>query len=376
MGILQDRGTSAVNARSFFIIIIINCCLATTAGAQTTTFCDSWGSSVVCRTSKPQPPQKSGLEKLNEELARIAKERDERKLREQQEQLYQLQLQQAEEQRRKIEEEQRFLRQQADLAVQKKQEEEARRMYFEQVNAQVSRAVLENRCEDAKNIALGAGNFDLAERALRLCKTQPPVSSSSKLRNQAAVPNSSTKLKPAATAVLPPRPAKSVYVPPSQKELEDQKYVAQKGRAFDLNGSYGLAQQSYHAVLATGPNDEVRRSLAISYALAGDARNMEYTIAPLLVEGDKRSHRAYAFALAILGRVVEANAVAKRSAPADITDAISAYLIYFNRLSNSQKAHAAHFGLFPRWNYIGSQDGKWASDPDVEFTRVYLAWVS
>jgi len=51
----------------------------------------------------------------------------------------------------------------------------------------VSTAVLEGRCEDARVIAIKAGDFDLAEQALRLCHPQSITSPNSPAPKQAAI---------------------------------------------------------------------------------------------------------------------------------------------------------------------------------------------
>jgi Sel1 repeat len=82
--------------------------------------------------------------------------------------------------------------------------------------AQVSKAILEGRCDDAKNIALQANDLDVAEQALRICK---PAT------------------KETTTPVTAPEPTKVAPINPIKKltdaELKEQFYAAyqrQSGR--------------------------------------------------------------------------------------------------------------------------------------------------
>jgi len=50
---------------------------------------------------------------------------------------------------------------------------ENERRYEAQVHGLISRAILEKRCGDAKQIALEANRLDLAEQAVRLCVPTP-----------------------------------------------------------------------------------------------------------------------------------------------------------------------------------------------------------
>ncbi len=142
--------------------------------AQTTTYCGEAGFGVRCTTT---PTPKSGWDQLNDTLADLKKKREAREQVEQQRQLEQQQAQlraQQAAQYRELQErtDQLSLQAQQILLQQENQKRDA-----EDLNRLVSQAVLDHRCEDAKTIALTAGNLGLADQAMRLCtplKVAPP----------------------------------------------------------------------------------------------------------------------------------------------------------------------------------------------------------
>ncbi|MEY4160899.1 MAG: hypothetical protein RLZZ136_1520 [Pseudomonadota bacterium] len=136
----------------------------------------------------------------------------------------------------------------------------------------------------------------------------------------------------------------------------DPRLNAERGLAYDLVGDNATAQKYYTMVLATGPNDEVTRRLALSQAIAGDRAGMESTLAPLLARGDKPAQRTHAFALAIAGRTEDAVAIANQTMPPSLAQGIAPYLRYMPRLTKAQQAAAANFGHFPRAADIGRDD--------------------
>ena len=78
-----------------------------------------------------------------------------------------------------------------------------------QWTAQVTKAVAEGRCEDAKTIALLNGNLDLAERALKLCTPQnaaAPVAQQSRTPEPQKAPDPAPAMAvaPAATTAKVP----------------------------------------------------------------------------------------------------------------------------------------------------------------------------
>ena len=132
--------------------------------------------------------------------------------------------------------------------------------------------------------------------------------------------------------------------------------LAERGLAYDLVGDNETAQRYYRESLASGPNDEATRRLALSQAISGDRRGMETTLAPLLQRQDKAAWRNRAFAFAILGLADEAEAIVRSVMPADLAAAITPYLRYMPRLTPAQQAAAANSGQFPRAAEIGLDD--------------------
>lgn len=132
--------------------------------------------------------------------------------------------------------------------------------------------------------------------------------------------------------------------------------AADRGLAYDLVGDSATAQRHYRMALAMGNDDEVTRRLALSFAMAGDRRSAEATLSPLLQRQDKAAWRTRAFALAILGEVNEAVAVAEATLPRSLSASVAPYLRYMPRLTRAQQAAAANLGHFPRASEIGHDD--------------------
>lgn len=136
----------------------------------------------------------------------------------------------------------------------------------------------------------------------------------------------------------------------------DGTLAADRGLAYDLVGDNATAQRYYRLALAHENSSEVTRRLALSFAMAGDRRLAEATLSPLLQRQDKAAWRTRAFALAILGEVNEAVAIAEATLPRELAAGISPYLRYMPRLTPAQQAAAANFGHFPRASEIGHDD--------------------
>ena len=138
--------------------------------------------------------------------------------------------------------------------------------------------------------------------------------------------------------------------------VPDSQMAAERGLAFDLVGDSASAQQLYRAGLARGADSELTRRLAISQAIAGDAKGFEATLLPLLQAGDLSAFRTRAFGLAILGKMDEANKIVEARMPPEMVGRIIPYLRYMPRLTNAQQAAAANLGYFPRAGSIGTDE--------------------
>ena len=104
----------------------------------------------------------------------------------------------------------------------------------------------------------------------------------------------------------------------------DPARLADRGLAFDLVGDSQTAQAYYRQSLASSPNDETLRRLALSQAISRDRNGMDLTLGPLLQKQDKAAWRTRAFGLAIIGQADEAEAIAHQTMPADMAAAITA----------------------------------------------------
>lgn len=132
--------------------------------------------------------------------------------------------------------------------------------------------------------------------------------------------------------------------------------TADRGLAYDLVGDPLTAQRYYQAALARKEDDEVRRRLGVSMAIAGDATGSDATLMPLLRKQDKPAWRAQAFALAIAGKTKEAVDTVNTILPPTLAQSVTPYLRYMPRLTKAQQAAAVNLGKFPRASEIGRDD--------------------
>lgn len=129
----------------------------------------------------------------------------------------------------------------------------------------------------------------------------------------------------------------------------------------DLVGEGAAAQAAYARALALDPaNDEARRRLAISHAIAGNRARFEEGLRPLLDKRDTAAQRARAFGLAILGDSERAATIVEQVMPRDLATRLVPYLAYMPRLTKPQQAAAANLGIFPRAADIGRDDPRLA----------------
>ncbi len=153
-----------------------------------------------------------------------------------------------------------------------------------------------------------------------------------------------------------PLDALTMYAEAEQAGAATDAFLADLGLVQDLVGKNDLAQQSYRTLLATKPDDETRRRLAISLAISGDRAGFEAALLPLLQQRDMAAYRARSFGLAILGDTRQAAALANQLMPPDLASRLTPYLDYMPRLTKAQQAAAANLGIFPRAAEIGRDD--------------------
>ena len=122
-------------------------------------------------------------------------------------------------------------------------------------------------------------------------------------------------------------------------------------------GNQDAAKSAYERAIQLNPqDDEARRRLALSRAIAGDAAGFRSAIAPLIEARDAGAVRTRAFGLAILGEQERAEAIVNASMPPDLASRINPYLSYMPRLTPAQQAAAANLGIFPQAADIGRED--------------------
>lgn len=145
--------------------------------------------------------------------------------------------------------------------------------------------------------------------------------------------------------------------------------AADRGLAYDLVGDNAAAQRYYMLAIGGVNDEEVRMRLAISQAIAGDAKASEATIMPLLRKQDKPGWRTRAFSLAIAGDTKQAVEVSNTILPPQLAQNIAPYLRYMPRLTRAQQAAAANLGKFPRASEIGNDDARIAAYKPQQIAR-------
>lgn len=142
---------------------------------------------------------------------------------------------------------------------------------------------------------------------------------------------------------------------------DERAVLTDRALSLDLVGEQPAAQAAYTRALQLDPaNDEARRRLAVSHAIAGNRARFEETLRPLLDRRDTAAQRARAFGLAIMGENDRAAAIVEQVMPRDISTRLVPYLSYMPRLTRQQQAAAANLGIFPRSADIGRDDPRLA----------------
>jgi TPR repeat protein len=173
-------------------------------------------------------------------------------------------------------------------------QQEADRQAERDLRSQVSAAVLEGRCDDAKTIALLASRIDMAEQAMRLCKPKP-VRPSLKSTGTAASRSNGSKLTATAsvaarqappsygnsrlsnplTGDTPPavapasasqQPVSREYVRPSAKQIEESKKLYVRRRVVELI-SQGQCESAVQMASTIGEPELVKPSSASGSAI-------------------------------------------------------------------------------------------------------------
>lgn len=143
--------------------------------------------------------------------------------------------------------------------------------------------------------------------------------------------------------------------------VPEAEVLTDKALTLDLVGEGKEAQSAYTRALELEPaNDEARRRLAISHAIAGNRARFEEVLRPLLDKRDTAAQRSRAFGLAILGDNERAATIIEQVVPRDIATRLVPYFAYMPRLTKPQQAAAANLGIFPRAADIGRDDPRLA----------------
>ena len=143
-----------------------------------------------------------------------------------------------------------------------------------------------------------------------------------------------------------------------------------RGLAFDMTGDPRRAQQDYTLSLRHRDDDEVRRRLALSLAIAGQRDAALRLIDPQLRRHDRAAWRTQAFVLALTGDAAGAARTAETVMPAGTAQAMAPFLARLASLGPAEKALAVHLGHFPA---NGSRSAVAATAPSADPNALALA---
>lgn len=143
---------------------------AAPASSQVYTYCDRFGSDFSCRSTAPRPDPNQQILDSAAELNRFVDDMRQRKEERKRAELLQRQAEAA-----RALEQQRLAEQRAQQA-QEIGKEDGRRI----LSQNIAHYVLRGQCDDARNLALMAGDLDRAEQVVRICKPSPVVNTPAK----------------------------------------------------------------------------------------------------------------------------------------------------------------------------------------------------
>lgn len=147
--------------------------------------------------------------------------------------------------------------------------------------------------------------------------------------------------------LVQPRAALRLFEEAVQYGVPVADIASDRGLAYALRGDSKRARADFELALASRPDAETIRRLALTKAIDGDAPGAMATLDPLLRRQDKAAWRARVFILAITGDVRTAQTTANAMLPKVQADALAPFLDRIGKLRPSQQAAAVHFGQFP-----------------------------
>jgi tetratricopeptide (TPR) repeat protein len=130
--------------------------------------------------------------------------------------------------------------------------------------------------------------------------------------------------------------------------VPEPELAGHRGLAWDLLGDNRRAQRDYRLALASKPDAEVMRRLALSLAISGEREPALRTIEDQLLVRDRAAERTRAFVLALTGDAAGAARAVQTSMPGAQSSALSPFLERLPALTPTERAMAVHFGHFPK----------------------------
>jgi tetratricopeptide (TPR) repeat protein len=130
--------------------------------------------------------------------------------------------------------------------------------------------------------------------------------------------------------------------------VPEAEVAGHRGLAWDLLGDNRRAQRDYKMALASKPDAETMRRLALSLAISGEREPALRVIEDQLLIRDRSAERTRAFVLALTGDTPAALRAIQISMPGAQSAAFTPFLERLPALTPAERALAVHLGHFPK----------------------------
>ncbi len=147
-------------------------------------------------------------------------------------------------------------------------------------------------------------------------------------------------------AMEQPRTALRLFTEAAGLGVAEHEFAGDRGLVHDLAGDPRRAQADYSLALSRRDDDEVRRRLALSFAISGERDRALATIDAQLRRQDRAAWRTRAFILALAGDAQGATQLAQSTMPMQAAQ-LQPFFSRLPSLNAAQRAMAVHFGHFP-----------------------------
>src|SRR3569623_3225316 len=144
-----------------------------------------------------------------------------------------------------------------------------------------------------------------------------------------------------------PQAAMRFFNEAQQLGMSESDIARDRGLAWDILGDPRRAQRDYELALRKGPDPEVTRRLALSFAISGERERALQLLEEQLLVQDRAALRTRALVLALTGDAAGADRAAEQSMPPGPASMMAPFLARLPSLRPADRALAVHLGRFP-----------------------------